>query len=126
MLFVGKQRQMIGMRETRQFFVSREGQFVEVENPVAPRIDANFSGFVTINQVADILERFAVGQIEESTFTFAYDQVINFREMFKDGRTERRDMNIAKNNPDVRTFRTDIGGNFESVRRPPVFSSSRL
>jgi hypothetical protein len=57
---------MIGVRKTGQLFVSRERQFIEIENAVAPWVNDNLALLVTVNQVADFLQRLAVGQIEQA------------------------------------------------------------
>jgi hypothetical protein len=51
--FVGEQRQVVGVRETGQLLVGGEGQFVEIEDAVAARVDADPAGFIPVDQVAD-------------------------------------------------------------------------
>ena len=107
-LFVGKQRQMIGVRKAGQLFVSGEGQFVEIENAVTTRVDADLAALIAIDQVADAGQRLAVGQIKHRSFAFTDDQVIELGKMFEDRCTERGYMDIADGNLDVRTLLLDV------------------
>ena len=106
---------VIGVRKAGQLLVGGEGQFVEVEDAVAAGIDVKLAVFAAIDQVADFLQRLAIGQFEQGAFALADDQVVDLGKMFDDGRPERGYMDIAEDDPDLRTTFANIGGDLDAI-----------
>ncbi len=106
-LLVGEQRQVVGVRKAGQLLVGGEGQFVEIEDAVAARVDDDAAVGVTPDQVADAGQRLAVGEVEHRPFALADDQVVDFGEMLEDRRAERRDVHVAEGDPDFRPLLLD-------------------
>jgi len=103
---VAEQGQVVALRKARQLLVGREGQVVQVQDARPPGVGHDAVALAP-DQVGDVGQGPALGQVQQGAFALAQAQGVQLGEMLQQRGAQTGGVGIARHHPQLRSGRLE-------------------
>ena len=111
---VGKQRQVIALREAFELFPGGEGQIIQILDAGAARV-ADDALAIAPYQIGDVFDRHAFGQVKHGAFALTDGEVVDLGEVRQQRCADGRRMHIAEGDLHMRRLAADSLGHVHRI-----------